>query len=262
MNEKFCAELSFSLYFTEYSLKQKVIKKGEKNNYYYFVSPAIFTEIKKKLKYDEIKLLIEKGIIIKDDDYIRKKQNDITNTLKKFYKKSNNKGEILPTLENVNPKQTNGLLCWNNDTKKNYKFFYYSIKKSNIIKSGFCKDFEKNLNIKSKMYNVILQYNDHIIFELVSNQIYEVFKINDNLSLTPNYLILMVQVNKDFNNKLLYYKSFDFFMNKENIIMEQKKKGFHLKKDNSLFGFIHLINKDYKFNNYSNNYYRTSSIFY
>ena len=42
-------------------------------------------------------------------------------------------------------------------------------------------------------------------------------------------------------------------MNKENIIMEQKKDIFHLKKDNSLFGYIHLINKDYKFNNYSNN---------
>jgi hypothetical protein len=122
---------------------------------------------------------------------------------------------------------------------------------SNIIKSDILQQFGKNLKIEQKMNNLILKHNNKVIIE-INCWVFEVFEINNEFSLIPNFLFIMAEPSKDLIEKLLYYKSFDILMNKEDIKMEQKNDILYLTKDNSLYGYIHLIEKNYKFNNYNN----------
>ena len=138
---------------------------------------------------------------------------------------------------------------YDNNNNKQEIFNYFL--ESNIIKSDILQQFGKNLEIKQIMNNLILKDNNKVIIE-INYQVFEVFEINNKFSLIPSFLFILAKPSEDLCKKLLYYKSFDILMNIENIIMKQKKDTLYLTKDNSLFGYIYLIDKEYKFNNYNN----------
>ena len=247
MDKNFCVDLLFAIYYTESLLKQETIQKKEtRSNFFYLVKSWWLLKLKEFLRYNEIKDIIGKNNI--EINNLRKKSNEIKNKIKNFITTINLENIDFINTVNKNVRKFQYQYYDNNNNNKQEINYYLE---SNIIKSDIIQQFGKNLKIKQKMNNLILKDNNKVIIE-INCQLFEVFEINNEFSLIPCFLFIMAKQSKDLCEKLLYYKSFDILMNKENIIMKQKNDTLYLTKDNSLYGYIYLIDKNYKFNNYNN----------
>jgi hypothetical protein len=223
MDKNFCADLLFAIYYSESLLKQETIKKKEtRSNFFYLVKSSWLLKLKEFLRYNEIKDIIGKNNI--EINNLRKKSNEIKNIIKNFLTTINLMNlENIDFINTVNKNVSNFQYYDNNNNKQEFNYYL----ESNIIKSNILQQFGKNLKIEQKMNNLILKHNNQVIIE-INCWVFEVFEINNEFSLIPNFLFIMAKPSKDLIEKLLYYKSFDILMNKEDIKMEQKNDILYL----------------------------------
>ena len=116
--------------------------------------------------------------------------------------------------------------------KLSFKYFL----ENTIIPQKYFRPIYNLLKLNKIQYqyqcnNVTFWDNKKIAIEIIKN-ILEVFHMDQNLKIRPNYLVVF-NSKEDFLDKFLYYQSFETFLEKEKIQYSEKPKNniFYLSKE-------------------------------
>ena len=242
-------DIFISLYSLEIDSKKIDFFKENNGNLFYVLNPNYIIKLKDYLYYKDIKEQIKDyqstKIRLKNDrKFIYLIKSLIISKIKiKF-------PEELKESKNINCN------CAKYKSKR-FKLTCDYFLKSTIIPQKYFNpiyNFLKKNNNKYQCNNITFWNNNNDAIVEINKSVIEVFKMDKNLIITPNYLTVF-NVNDNYFYKFLYYQSFENFLEKENIHMQSENKNKDIidlsKKSQKNFGKIIKLENLFKYN--SNN---------
>ena len=215
------------LYTYEIDLNKNNFFKDNNGKSFYILNLNFLNILKNYLHYEDIKDKIKEYKLT--DKQIKNDKNfktlikpNISRIKSKFYEQF---------------KDSKDINCFSKEYKnKSLKLSFKYYLESNIIPQKYFRPIYNLLKLNKIQYqyqcnNVTFLDNKKIAIEINTN-IFEIFHMDQNLKITPNYLVVF-NSKEDFFDKFLYYKSFETFLEKEKIQCSEKPKNntFHLSKE-------------------------------
>ena len=215
------------LYTYEIDLNKNNFFKDNNGKLLYILNPNFLGILKNYLHYEDIKDKIKEYKLT--DKQIKNDKNfktlikpNISRIKSKFYEQF---------------KDSKDINCFDKEYKnKSLKLSFKYYLESNIIPQKYFRPIYNLLKLNKIQYqyqcnNVTFLDNKKIAIEINTN-ILEIFHMDQNLKITPNYLVVF-NSKEDFFDKFLYYKSFETFLEKEKIQYSEKPKNniFYLSKE-------------------------------
>ena len=215
------------LYTYEIDLNKNNFFKDNNGKIFYILNPNFLNILKNYLYYEDIKDKIKEYKLT--DKQIKNDKNfktlikpNISRIKSKFYEQF---------------KDSKDINCFNKEYKnKSLKLSFKYFLESNIIPQKYFNPIYNLLKLNKIQYqyqcnNVTFLDNKKIAIE-INKSILEVFHMDQNLKITPNYLVVF-NSKEDFFDKFLYYQSFETFLEKEKIQCSEKQKNniYYLSKE-------------------------------